>query len=148
MNPPPCPDIGWGKASAKGSSQVSLFFSSLPGPKTPILLCDMTHPKMVSKKKGREYSWTVCTVGVLRKKTWELISRDGHSSPFWGIILCNAKHLQLHLNKKQEHREIVHQLFYSRMLSFLKIYGVVGSVLVAKKFSLLIAPLSSLMVAG
>ena len=37
---------------------------------------------------------------------------------FRGIILCNVKCLQFHLNKKQEHSVTVQQVFYSPMLSF------------------------------
>ena len=37
---------------------------------------------------------------VFCKKMWQLISRDGFFYHFRGIILCNAKRLQFHWNKK------------------------------------------------
>ena len=37
---------------------------------------------------------------------------------FRGIILCNTKRLQFYLNKKQERRGTVQQVFYSYMLPF------------------------------
>ena len=48
-------------------------------------------------------------------KTLQLVSRGGNFYHFWGLILCNAKHLQFIRLKIQELKSTVKQVFYTLM---------------------------------
>ena len=83
--------------------------------------------------------------GVFCGKMWQLVSRDGH---FRGLILCNAKCLQFHQNKKQENRDTVQQVFYSPMSSFFNFWSCWFRLRWKFLFLIVTAPLSFFMVAG
>ena len=69
------------------------------------------------------------------KKCDNLLVEADIFNRFRGLILCNAKHLQLDQYKK-EHSCTAHQVLYSTTFSFFLIDGVVGSICVAQKISL------------
>ena len=77
------------------------------------------------------------SVGMFHEKRKQLIGRGVHFYHFRGFVLCNIKQLQFHQIKKQAHRGTVQQVFYTPMLSFLKIDALVGFICVAQHFSLL-----------
>ena len=66
--------------------------------------------------RGDYFHWQVfpdTLVGVFRKKCVNLLVETDMFCHFRGLILCNAKSLQFHQNKKQEHRGTVQQVLYS-----------------------------------
>ena len=70
---------------------------------------------------------------VFSEKMWQLLFKGGHFYHFRGLILCNAKLLQLNRYKKQEHSCTVQKVLYSTMSSSFKFDGVVGSIHFAQK---------------
>ena len=62
------------------------------------------------------------------KKCDNLLVNTEYFHHFRGLLLCNAKYLQFHHNKKQEHMGTVKQVFYPPIFPFFLIDGVVGSV--------------------
>ena len=54
---------------------------------------------------------------VICKFLWQIISWDGHFWYFWGLILCNTKHLQFYWGEK-EHRRTFQKVLYYPLLNF------------------------------